>query len=139
GVPPRGRAGLGDGGLALGLERSACAVGTPGKEVHRVPEVSRGPLVSNGLALVVGLFRRRRGGLRGVRCRDRVGRRLFRCDRRRRFWGGGRGGPRRRFRGGGRQRRGGGARGWLRAGGLGGRRLRDDGHHRRGCAARGGV
>src|SRR6516225_9557687 len=47
-----GRAGLADEGLALGLERSARAVGTPGKEVHRVPEVSRGPLVPNGLALV---------------------------------------------------------------------------------------
>src|SRR5215471_18896689 len=69
GYPSGGRAGLGDGGLALGLERSARAVGTPGKEVHRVPEVSRGALVSNGLALVVGFLRRRRG-VRGFRGRD---------------------------------------------------------------------
>jgi len=54
-----------------GLERAAGAVsGTPGKEVHRVQELSRGPLVANGLALGVGLFRRRRGGVRGLRCRD---------------------------------------------------------------------
>src|SRR5262249_44113880 len=64
-----------------GLDRATSAVsGTPGKEVHRVPQFS-GPLVSDGLALVVGFFRRR-GGLRGLRCGgDRVWRRLFRWDR----------------------------------------------------------